>query len=80
MLKELRVQKNNILDRMSAINEKCVQEKRKRNMVEQREFDNLERELSEVEFSIENEQRRIRSGCVCTTSETRKDDRNGRNE
>lgn len=75
VLKELRVQKNNILDRMSAINEKCVAEKRKRNMVEQMEFDKLERELAEVEFSIENEQRRIRSGCVCTTSETRKDDK-----
>lgn len=57
---------------MSTINEKCVAEKRKRNFQEQREFDSLERELAEVEFSIENEQRRIRSGCVCTT-ETRKD-------
>ena len=75
MLKELRIQKNNILDRMSMINERCVSEKRKRNFNEQREFDNLERELSEVEFAIDAEQRRIRSGCVCTTSETRKDDR-----
>lgn len=74
MLKELRMQKNNILDRMSSINEKCVSEKRKRNFNEQMEFDKLERELSEVEFAIENEQKKIRSGCVCTTtSETRKD-------
>ena len=75
MLKELRMQKNNILDRMSMINERCVSEKRKRNTVEQMEFDKLERELSEVEFSIENEQRKIRSGCVCTSTSERKDDR-----
>ena len=72
MLKELRIQKNNILDRMSMINERCVSEKRKRNFNEQREFDNLERELSAVESAIDAEQRKIRSGCVCTTSESNK--------
>lgn len=70
MLKELKIQKNNILDKMSAINEKCVVESRKRNTVEQREFDSLERKLSEVEGAIDAEQRRIRSGCICTSSES----------
>lgn len=70
MLKELKIKKNSVLDRMSEINEKCVQEKRRRNSLEQREFDSLERELSEIELSIENEQRRIRSGCICTSSDS----------
>lgn len=72
MLKELKIQKNSILDRMSEINEKCVIEKRKRNTVEQREFFSLERELTQVENAIDAEQRKIRSGCVCTTSESNK--------
>lgn len=64
-LKELKIRKNEILDSMSDISARCVKEKRNKNTAENIRFQQLERELSEVENEIEIEKNILRSNSVC---------------
>ena len=74
-LKDLKIRKNEILDSMSDISARCVKEKRNKNTAENIRFQQLERELREVENEIEIEKNILRSNSICvegTNYENRK--------